>query len=51
MDGDAMDPAIARVLLLWREAMIQATQEALDELRRLGADPAELLERLRSGVR
>lgn len=38
MDGDAMDPAIARVLLIYREAVAQATYDALQELRALGVD-------------
>lgn len=47
MDGGAMDPAIARILLVYRERVAQATEDALVALRRLGADPGEILSRLR----
>jgi hypothetical protein len=46
MDGDAMDPKVARILLIWRERMARATAEALDELRDQGVDMEELLSRV-----
>lgn len=38
MDGDAIDPAIARVLIFHREAIAQATEKAYLELVDLGVD-------------
>jgi len=45
-DGDAMDPAIARVLLIYREAVAQLTEQAYLDLVELGVnDPGELVDR------
>lgn len=44
MDGGAMDPRLARVLLIFREAVAQATEVALRDLRALGVpDPVACL--------
>lgn len=40
-DGGAMDPAIARVLLIYREAVAQATETACLDLRAVGVDDPE----------
>lgn len=37
-DGNAIDPRVARVRVMLRERVAQATEEAYRELRRLGVD-------------
>lgn len=52
--GSVNDPemtaAEVRILLIWRERMVDATRDALLELRHEGLDPASTLQRLHRAV-
>lgn len=52
MDGNAVDPRIARVLLRYRERVAQASADAREELRLAGfTDEQANEEFVRAGVR
>ena len=50
VDEREITAAEVRILLTWRERMVDATREAMDELESVGCDPTATLARLHDAV-